>query len=75
MKRDDLNTTAPSGQIYVCAACGKQSTTRSGYDENLKRLASSGGWDESCMLHAVLCYDEEPLRAVPESLTEEPPNE
>lgn len=39
---------AKKGQIFVCCACGKTSKTRYG-DEGT-------GWDESCMLNAVLCY-------------------
>ena len=39
---------APVGRIWVCRACGK--TARDKYGE-------SGGWDESCMLNAVLCYE------------------
>ena len=42
---------APEGQLWVCAACGK--TSRDRYGE--KKI--SDGWDESCMLNAVLCYD------------------
>jgi hypothetical protein len=56
---DDLTTPAPAGQVYVCAACGKQSSTKSGFDETYrKRTAISHGWDESCMLHAVLCFEQ-----------------
>lgn len=46
---------APEGQIYICAACGKTSPTQYGFDENNKKV-SDYGWDESCMLHAVLVY-------------------
>ncbi len=37
------------GEIFVCAACGKTS----------KQRVPTGGseWDESCMMHAVLCYE------------------
>ena len=49
------NKVAPEGQVYVCSACGKQSQDQYG-DQ-----AISFGWDESCMLHAVLCYvDKDP---------------
>lgn len=48
---------APAGQIYVCGACGKTSPTRYGFDENQKQVADPG-WDESCMMHAVLCEAE-----------------
>lgn len=52
---DSLLEPAPEGTIYVCAACGKTSNTRSGwYSDNTR--SSDGRWDESCMLHAVLCY-------------------
>lgn len=46
---------APGGQIYVCGACGKTSPTRYGFDEN-NRDVGDRGWDESCMLNAVLCH-------------------
>lgn len=52
---DVMYELAPEGQIYVCAACGKQSPTGSGHDASGKRVVK-GSWDESCMLHAVLCY-------------------
>ncbi len=51
-------TLAPDGQVYVCRACGKTSPTKYGWDANEKRVAT-GGWDESCMLHAVLCHTEQ----------------
>ena len=35
--------------IWVCAACGRQSWDRDGKEP------LQGGWDESCMLRAVLC--------------------
>lgn len=54
-----LYTFAPEGQIYVCGACGKTSQTRSGATANgLADVEKSRGWDESCMLNAVLCYAE-----------------
>lgn len=59
MSTDDtytLVTPAPDGQIFVCAACGKVSTTRSGFLADWKTRATTQGWDESCMLHAVLCH-------------------
>jgi hypothetical protein len=46
------NERAGDGQVFVCACCGKRSKDRYG-DE-----AIDTGWDESCMLHAVLCHDE-----------------
>ena len=39
---------APAGQVFVCGACGKTSNDLYG--------DPSSGWDESCMLNAVLCY-------------------
>lgn len=42
---------APEGQIYVCSACGK--TARDIY-------TGGDGWDSSCALHAVLCYEQTP---------------
>lgn len=39
------------GQIYVCAACGKRSRDREG------NRAIDRGWDESCSMHAILCYE------------------
>ena len=61
-----MNETAPEGQVWVCAACGKQSRDRYGY-----------GWDESCMLHAVLCFEQKnengSWQAVPTDSTEEKP--
>lgn len=44
------NAFAPPGTIYVCGACGKTSDNEYGED-------TRNGWDESCMLHAVLCED------------------
>lgn len=40
---------APDDQIYVCAACGK--TSKSVYGD------PGSGWDESCFMNRVLCYD------------------
>jgi hypothetical protein len=42
-----LTHIAPAGTIYVCQMCGK--TAKDSYD-------GPGGWDVSCMLNAVLCY-------------------
>jgi transposase-like protein len=47
------NIVAPEGQVWVCAACGKQSKDKYGYQK------ISRGWDESCMLNSVLCYDKQ----------------
>ena len=40
---------APEGAIWVCTACGKRS----------KDLYGDRGswWDESCMMHAILCEE------------------
>ncbi len=46
---------APEGQVYVCGACGKTSPTRYGFDDADRNVADPG-WDESCMLNAVLCF-------------------
>jgi len=47
-----MNKVAPESQVFVCAACGKRSKDRYG-DQKIDR-----GWDVSCMLNAVLCYEE-----------------
>lgn len=44
-------TVATGATIYVCGACGKRSPTRE------PGLHSDPGWDESCMLKAVLCHN------------------
>jgi|KBSMisStaDraftv2_1062788.scaffolds.fasta_scaffold27979_8 hypothetical protein len=41
---------APADGIWVCAACGKTAEDRYGIEG-----VHSPGWDESCMLKAVLC--------------------
>lgn len=46
-----LPNKAGDGEVWVCAACGKVSRTRMPTDD------SDIGWDESCMLKAVLCSD------------------
>jgi hypothetical protein len=40
---------APEGKIWVCCACGKTADDSYGIDG-----WHSWGWDESCMLNAVL---------------------
>jgi hypothetical protein len=45
---------APAHQTWVCAGCGKTSRSRYGFDASGKSVADAG-WDESCMLRAVLC--------------------
>lgn len=47
-----MNAVAPEGQVWVCTACGKRSKDIFG-KEKIDR-----GWDESCMLHALLCYED-----------------
>lgn len=47
-----MNAIAPDGQVFVCGACGKRSRDRYG---NLK---INFGWDESCMLNCILCYED-----------------
>jgi hypothetical protein len=44
-----MSETAQTGEIFVCAACGKTSNTR-------EPTVDNGGWDTACMAHAVLCY-------------------
>lgn len=66
MKGTDLT---PEGQIWICSACGKKSRTQFGFvDDGTPRgsdvtpdgaRVADRGWDESCMMNAVLC------RAVP----------
>ena len=53
MTHEDINKEAPEGYIYVCAACGKQSPTRSGWNKDNKYVAERG-WDSSCFLHSVI---------------------
>ena len=48
----DLNQQAGPGQVYVCSACGKTSDDKYGDGKH------SYGWDESCMMHAVLCHEQ-----------------
>jgi len=48
---------APDDKVWVCGACGKTSRTQYGFDKNDKNVCDRG-WDESCMMHAVLCYKE-----------------
>ena len=50
----------PQGLVWVCQACGKRARSRYG-------MSAKNGWDVSCMLNAVLCFDEPegPWAAVP----------
>lgn len=52
-----MNRFAPEGEVFVCSACGKRSGDRYG------SLAIDHGWDESCMLNAVLCYADKRFNA------------
>ncbi len=58
-----MNHYAPEGQVYVCGVCGKRSPDRHG------AFAIDAGWDESCVLHAVLCT-ESSVRLGPDGLVE-----
>jgi hypothetical protein len=49
---------APKGQIWVCTACGKRARTRYGIDDVGAHTNIDYGWDESCAMHATLCYEE-----------------
>jgi hypothetical protein len=53
MSEDYGNKRAPDGQVYACGACGKVSRWRYGFDDKGRNDATPG-WDESCMMHAVL---------------------
>jgi hypothetical protein len=55
MTTNDGTVFAPPGQIWVCGACGKTSRTRYGFDDQNQNCATPG-WDESCMMNAVLCW-------------------
>lgn len=48
---DLIDRIAPHGAIWVCGACGKTSQDQFGIEGQ-----HSVGWDESCMLNAVLCH-------------------
>lgn len=47
-----MNKIASKGQVFVCSACGKRSKDKYG-DEMIDR-----GWDVSCMLNSILCYED-----------------
>ncbi|MHC4643919.1 MAG: hypothetical protein ACYTBJ_00355 [Planctomycetota bacterium] len=49
----DIDEPAPDGQIWICTACGRRSKSLLGGEH-----AIDGGWDESCMMHAALVYEE-----------------
>jgi len=46
-------TPASDDKEWVCTVCRKKSRTQYGFDSTGKSVASEG-WDESCMLNAVL---------------------
>jgi len=46
------NKVAGEGEVWVCGSCGKRSKDLYG-DQTI-----SYGWDESCMINAVLCKEE-----------------
>lgn len=46
------NEIAPEGAVYVCSACGKRSKDLYGQQK------IDHWWDESCILHAVLCKED-----------------
>ena len=50
-----MNHTAQEGQVYICAACGKRSRDKYG-DQPIDY-----GWDESCMLNAVLVHGKQKI--------------
>lgn len=45
---------APDGQIFVCGACGRA--------QKSLLPASDIEWDESCMINAILCYEDSIIR-------------
>ena len=45
------NVISPPGAVFVCNACGKRSRDLYG------KQKISLGWDESCMLNAILCEE------------------
>jgi len=51
----DGTTPVPNNMIWVCSACGKTSRTKYGFTRDNRNVADKG-WDESCLLNAVLCY-------------------
>jgi hypothetical protein len=51
-KGEQGNEIADAGEVFVCGACGKRSKDLYGFQK------ISRGWDESCMLNAVLCRED-----------------
>lgn len=62
MDHPDLRN-APEGAIWVCGACGKTAQDRYGLEGQHDR-----GWDESCMLHSILCRNDETLKRGPDGI-------
>jgi hypothetical protein len=52
---DDVYAIAPEPLRWICAACGKRSRNRAGFDPETRKSVAGAGWDESCMMSAVLC--------------------
>jgi hypothetical protein len=50
-----MNSVAPEGQVFVCAACGKRSRDLYG-DQRIDQ-----GWDVSCTCNAILVYEEKKI--------------
>lgn len=50
MSTEPNDRIAPAGAVWVCGACGKTASDRYGIEGKYDY-----GWDESCMLNAVLC--------------------
>lgn len=46
-----MGSKAPEGLVWICGACGKRSKDR--YKGTI-----DSGWDESCMIWAILCYED-----------------
>lgn len=46
--------------VYVCNACGKRARSRCGWDWENRSTRIDGLYDESCMLHSVLCEPNSP---------------
>lgn len=47
-----MNALAPMGTVFVCSCCGKRSHDKYG------TVRADPGWDESCIMHSVLCSEE-----------------
>lgn len=58
MSKSDGKAIAPEGQVWVCALCGRRAKSRWGFDAENNSTTLDHGYDSSCMLHAVLCFEE-----------------